>query len=122
MKKILVAEDEQDIMEIFKTALENNGFTVEPAYDGEEALRKINESKPDLVLLDLMMPKVDGFNVNLRLKENPETAEIPVVVITGKGNAKEFFNLKEGATIAAYYEKPVPVKMVINRIREILKD
>jgi len=120
-KKILVVEDEKDISDIFQAALEKNGYSVETAYDGEEALNKIGTgARPDLILLDLMLPKVDGFNVNLRLKDNPETAKIPVIVVTGKGNFREFFNLKENAAIAAYYEKPVPVKMIVNRINELL--
>ncbi|MEW6040093.1 MAG: response regulator [Elusimicrobiota bacterium] len=120
MRKVLVVEDEEDIVTILQTALQRNNYEVITANNGEEALDKIDFSKPDLILLDLMLPKVDGFTVNLRLKDNPETASIPVIVITGKGNAREFFNIKEGATIAAYYEKPVPVSMILKRIKELL--
>jgi len=114
--KILIVEDEPDIVEILKMALTKTGYEVDCAYDGEEALEKVKNFKPDLILLDLMIPKIDGATVNIKLKENPETANIPVIVVTGKGNLKEFLNLKEGVTIAGYYEKPIKVKFLLEKI------
>ncbi|MFN3966458.1 MAG: PleD family two-component system response regulator [Endomicrobiia bacterium] len=115
--KILVVEDETDVVEILKMALIQSGYEVDCAYDGEEALEKVKSFKPDLILLDLMLPKIDGGSVNLKLKENPETAHIPVIVITGKGNLKELLHLDEGITIAGYYEKPIKVKFLLEKIK-----
>jgi len=114
--KILIVEDDQDIVDVLKMALTKAGYEVDYAFDGEEALNKVKSFKPDLILLDLMIPKIDGGTVNSKLKERPETANIPVIVITGKANLKELLNLKEGVNIAGYYEKPVKVKFLVEKI------
>jgi DNA-binding response OmpR family regulator len=119
--KILIVDDEKDIVTILKMALEKQGFLVAEAYDGFEAMQKIATEKPDLILLDLMMPKLDGHSVNLRLKENPETAGIPVIVITGRGHLKELLGISGELLVAAYLEKPFPVSLVLEKIRAILK-
>ncbi len=119
--KILIVEDETDIVEILKMALIQAGYEVDCAYDGEEALNKVKTFKPDLILLDLMIPKIDGGSVNLKLKENPQTAHIPVIVVTGKGNLKEILHLEEGVTIAGYYEKPIKVKFLVEKINSFFK-
>jgi CheY-like chemotaxis protein len=120
MTKILVVEDDEDIVEVMKIALEARGYEVSVALNGEEALDKGGKVKPDIILLDLMIPKIDGHNVNLKLKENPDTAGIPVIVITGKGNLKELLDLREGVTISGYLEKPVPIKVIVQKIEEVL--
>jgi len=121
MAKILIVEDEKDIVNILKIALEKHGYEVISVQNGEEAIEKINLLIPDLIILDLMLPKVDGNSVNLKLKENPQTQNIPVIVITGKGQLRELFNLKEGVNISGYFEKPFPVKILINKVKELLK-
>ena len=120
-QKILIVDDERDIVFVLKMALEKNGYLVSEAYDGIEALEKIGADKPDLILLDLMMPRMDGHSVNLKLKENPATALIPVVVITGKGHLKELLEIKDGISVAAYLEKPFTVAMLLEKIKELLK-
>ena len=119
-KKILIVDDERDIVIILRLALEKEGFEVSEAYDGVEALQKVALDKPDIILLDIMMPKMDGHSVNLKLKENPETAKIPVIVITGRGQLKELIQAREEITIVAYLEKPFTVSILLEKIREAL--
>jgi len=80
--KILIAEDEEDLRELYKTRFEYESFGVILAQDGEEAIEKTTKEKPDLILLDLMMPKKGGIEALKELKENPETSKIPVIVLT----------------------------------------
>lgn len=84
-KKILFIEDEPDQILVIKARLEANGFEVESAMDGEEGLKKVYEIKPDLILLDLIMPKMNGFEVCRRLKSDDATKNIPVLIITAAG-------------------------------------
>ena len=118
--KILIVDDERDIVVILKLALEKEGYYVIEAYDGLEALEKVAQNKPDIILLDIMMPKMDGHSVNLKLKENKETAGIPVIVITGRGQLKELIQSRQEISIVAYLEKPFTVSMLLVKIREAL--
>jgi len=118
--KIMIVEDDKDIVDVLTIALKSRGYETSVAYDGQQALEVIPKFKPDLVLLDLMIPKVDGNGVNLKLKESPETKDIPVIVVTGRGNLKELFNIREGVTVAGYLEKPVTIKLIVAKIEEIL--
>ncbi|MDI6642090.1 MAG: response regulator, partial [Elusimicrobiota bacterium] len=95
MSKILIVEDDRDVTEVMKMAFEKKGYKVSAAYDGKQALEMIYENKPDLIVLDLMLPKINGHTVSLRLKENTATANIPVIVITGKGTLKELLSIQE---------------------------
>ena len=119
-KKILIVDDEHDIVIILKMALEKEGYEVEEAFDGVEALEKVTLFKPDLILLDIMMPKMDGHSVNLKLKEVEATSKIPVIIITGRGQLKELIQARQEISIAAYMEKPFTVSMLIGKIKEAL--
>ncbi len=89
-KKILFIEDEPDQVELIKARLEASGYVFISAMDGEEGVKKAIETRPDLVLLDLILPKLDGFEVCRRIKADPKTKEIPVIILTaiGKKNAE----------------------------------
>jgi DNA-binding response OmpR family regulator len=117
-KKILIADDEHDIVIILKLALEKEGYDVSTAYDGIQALEQVSSVKPDLILLDIMMPRMDGHSVNVKLKENSETSGIPVIIITGRGQLKELIQAGPEVPIAAYLEKPFTVSMLLQKIRE----
>lgn len=119
-QKILIVDDEHDIILILKMALQKAGYETDEAYDGLQALEKVGSFKPDLILLDIMMPKLDGNSVNLKLKENPETAKIPVIIITGRGQLKDLLELRKEVTIAAYLEKPFTVILLLEKIKEVL--
>ncbi|MCX5749995.1 MAG: response regulator [Candidatus Saganbacteria bacterium] len=83
-KKILVIDDENDVVEILKTILEHEKYEVISSYGGEDGLKKAIASKPDLIITDIMMPGMDGFEFVQKLKENMETFNIPVIMLTAK--------------------------------------
>jgi len=83
-KKILLIDDEKDIVDIEKAILENEGYQVVAAYDGEEGVSKAFSEKPDLIILDIMMPKLDGFGVAQKLKESKESFHVPIIMLTAK--------------------------------------
>ena len=85
MKKILFIEDEEDQIMMVKTRMEACGHAVVAAINGEEGLKKVYEEKPDLILLDIVMPKMNGYEVCEHLKKDPETRDIPIVVVTASG-------------------------------------
>ena len=94
--RLLAIEDEPDQVRLLQVRLEANGFTVLFARDGEEGLKRAAEEKPGLILLDLMLPKLDGLEVARRLKGSPETKAIPILLLT----AASMENLEEQATAA----------------------
>ena len=120
-KTVLIVDDEPDVVFVLKTALERNGYRTEEASNGLEALEKVRAQPPDAIVLDIMMPKFDGHSVNLRLKENPQTAHIPVVIVTGKGHLKELFEIRKSLRVAAYLEKPFRVSILLEKLKEIFE-
>ncbi|MBI4063186.1 MAG: response regulator [Elusimicrobia bacterium] len=119
-RTILIVDDEPDVRFVLKVALQKQGFLTEEATNGLEALEKIAALIPDAVLLDIMMPKMDGISVNQKLKENPKTRDIPVVIITGKGQMKELLDLRQDFKVVAYLEKPFPISVLVDKLKEIL--
>lgn len=93
--KVLIVEDDLDIANVYSTKFELEGFDVFVAADGEEGLKKAKNWHPDMVLLDLMLPKIDGFTVLAALKENPQTRLIPVIVWTNLSQAEEARKAKD---------------------------
>ena len=82
--KILVCDDERHIVRLIQVNLERQGYTVTTAFDGKEGLEKIRTEKPDLVVLDVMMPYMDGFEVLKTIRREPETENLPVIMLTAK--------------------------------------
>jgi len=119
-KNILIVDDEPDIVFVLTTAMKKNGYATQEAFNGLEALEKIKIQVPDAIVMDIMMPKMDGHSLNIALKKDPKTAGIPVIIITGKGNFKELLDIKEGVNVAAYLEKPFPISLLLDKLREIL--
>ena len=120
-KTVMVVDDEPDIVFVLTMALQKHGYRTEEASNGAEALEKIQANAPDAVVMDIMMPKMDGGSTNMKLKEDPRTASIPVIIITGKGHFKELLDIREGVNVAAYLEKPFPVSLLIEKLRSILE-
>lgn len=119
-KRILVVEDERDIVELLRYNLAKNGYHVMAAVNGEEALRLIRQSPPDLVLLDLMLPGMDGLDVCRALKSDPQTAGIPIIMVTAKG---EEADIVAGLELGAhdYVCKPFSPRVLIARVRGCLR-
>ena len=81
---VLVVDDEADTRNLFRFTLEYGGFAVREAIDGEDALTQIENGRPDVVLLDVMMPRLDGYEVCKRLRQRPETADLPIIMVSAK--------------------------------------
>ena len=118
--KILVADDEKVNVDFFKVMLSKIGFDVEVAYDGQEVLDKVEPFSPDLIILDLLMPKISGFDVAKILKKEEKTKEIPILVLSAVSDVKEKVDLL-GIGIEDYITKPFNFIEIIARIRNILK-
>jgi two-component system alkaline phosphatase synthesis response regulator PhoP len=120
MAKILIIEDEKPITELLEYNLKQNGYFVEIAHDGEEGLQKVLDVHPDLVILDLMLPKLDGMEICRRVKGNSNTQSIPIVMLTAKTEEVDrIVGLEMGAD--DYVTKPFSVRELILRIKAILK-
>jgi len=119
VSKILVVDDENDVVELLTFLLEKDGYTVVTASNGREALEKVPEEVPDLILLDVMMPEMDGYTVQTQLLENPKTKEIPIIILTAKGQLKDVFAMSPN--VKAYIEKPFDPKALRSKIQEALQ-
>src|ERR687889_843088 len=114
-KRILIVEDEEAVRELEKFILESQGYDVMEARDGLEGLAKAEFRKPDLILLDLMMPDVSGGRMFEEMQRHPATAGIPIVVVTGKPDAHEMFDESIGADNVVM--KPFAADALFERIR-----
>ncbi len=120
MPKILVVEDAKNIAKVVAYNLEREGYQVSSARDGEEALAKARKELPDLVILDLMLPKVDGLEVCRQLKADPKTARIPIIMLTAKTQeADRVVGLEMGAD--DYVAKPFSVRELAARVKAVLR-
>lgn len=117
--KILVVDDEKHILRLIQVNLEKEGYIVELAGDGVIALEKIGDFKPDLIILDVMMPRKDGFETLKELIGNPQTAEIPVIMLTAKGQDADVFR-GWASGVSAYLTKPFNPKELITFVQRIL--
>jgi len=119
-EKILVAEDEQDIQKVIKITLKfKGGFNVSFANNGLEVLDHVKQDKPSLIILDVMMPRMDGYETCRRLKADPDTSSIPVVFLTAKAQEKE---IEEGLKLGAidYIKKPFEPDEFVAKVKSIL--
>jgi two-component system phosphate regulon response regulator PhoB len=119
-EKILAVDDEEDIRELLRYNLSIEGYSVIDAPSGERALELVKKESPDLILLDLMLPGMDGLEVARHLKNNAETKSIPIVMLTAKG---EEVDIVTGLELGAddYITKPFSPKVLIARIRAVLR-
>jgi len=119
-RRILVVEDETDLLDAVSFALKKDGLKPIPAENGEDALRLVEESRPDLVLLDLMLPGLDGIEVCRRLRSNDKTARIPIIMVTAKAEETDaIIGLGVGAD--DYIRKPFGLKELVARVRAVLR-
>jgi DNA-binding response OmpR family regulator len=114
-KKVLVVEDDSELVELLSFNLKKAGFAVGTAADGIEALKKARSLLPDLILLDLMLPELDGFAVCEILREAPQTATVPIIMLTAiSGQMARLIGLEAGAS--EYISKPFSPKNVVMRV------
>ena len=119
-ESILVVDDEEDVLELVRYNLDKSGYQVETASSGEEALTKARRKLPDLLILDLMLPGMDGLEVCKKLKNDAKTEGLPIIVLTAKG---EETDIVTGLELGAddYVTKPFSPKVLIARVRRILR-
>lgn len=121
MAKILIVEDDKFLRELITQKVLKEGYQVVEAVDGEEGIAKIKEEKPDLVLLDLILPGVDGFEVLRQAKENPETSNIPVIILSNLGQKDDVERgMKLGAADYLVKANFTPGE-ILSKIKSILK-
>lgn len=116
-KTILIIEDEVNLVELLKFRLESHDYNVEVAYDGKDGIKKIMKLKPDLVILDLMLPEMDGYEVCRLSKGNEETKKIPIVVLTARTQKKDRDAVWD-AGADDYISKPFEPAELIAKIQE----
>jgi DNA-binding response OmpR family regulator len=119
--RVLVAEDERDIRELIGFTLRFAGLEVTLTKNGAEAVEQALQLKPDLIMLDVRMPKMTGYEACRELKNNPDTSDIPVVILSAKGQDGE---IQEGIEAGAdhYIVKPFAPEELTNRVKDILRD
>ncbi len=118
-RTIMVVDDNPDIMAVIKTILEMEGYVVQSAFSGQEVFNLLGEQKPDLIILDIMMPHMDGLEVLTRLKEDPSTESIPVILLTSRVEYEDVLEgYKKGA--AYYITKPFTRHQLLVDINSIL--
>ena len=119
-KKVLIADDEQNIVISLEFLMKREGYQVEVANDGEEAVRRIRASRPDLVLLDVMMPKKSGFEVCQEVKSDPALGAVRILMLTAKGRGTE---LAKGLALGAdaYMTKPFSTRELVDKVRSLLE-
>ena len=119
-KKILIADDEQNIVISLEFLMKREGFEVLVANDGEEAIKRIRADQPDLVLLDVMMPKKSGFEVCQEVKADPALGGVRILMLTAKGRDTE---VAKGLTLGAdaYMTKPFSTRELVDKVRSLLE-
>ncbi|MCK4545972.1 MAG: response regulator [Candidatus Eisenbacteria sp.] len=117
--KILVVDDERYILHILDFSLGAEGYEVITAGDGEQAVERSKADRPDLIVMDIMMPKMDGFEACKKIKSNPDTKDIPVIMLTAKGRETD---RKRGVDAGAddYVTKPFSPAKLIERVQGVL--
>lgn len=119
-KKILAVDDERHIVRLVQVNLERQGYVVVTAFDGKEALEKVESENPDLIVLDVMMPYMDGFEVLQNLKKNQNTRDIPVIMLTAKAQDADVFRGWQSG-VDCYLTKPFNPMELLAFVRRIFK-
>ncbi len=119
-KKVLIVEDERDILQLVKLYLEKEGYRVSTAATGPDGLKAVKSERPDLLVLDLMLPDMDGLEVCKRLRAEPQTAALPIIMLTAKAEESDtVIGLELGAD--DYVTKPFSPKALVARIKALLR-
>jgi len=121
-KRIMIIDDEKDIRVYLRTLFEKNGYETESAKDGEEGLTKTKAFKPDLITLDILMPKQSGIRLYNQLKEEEDLKDIPVVVLTGITQYQQFYqqDFPEDELPDAFIEKPIQKENLMKIVEELM--
>lgn len=119
-KKILVVDDERHIVRLVEVNLSRAGYDVVTAYDGVEALESVKSDTPDMIVLDVMMPRMDGFEVLRRLQADPDTQDIPVIMLTAKAQDADIFK-GWSSGVSSYLTKPFNPRELLTFVERIFQ-
>lgn len=119
-KSILVVDDDLDCRTLVKTVLASNGFEVQQCADGKEALEKLQTFIPDLIVLDIMMPGLSGYDVVIHMKQRPEWQNIPIIMLTAKGEYEDMIVGYSEYQVDYYIPKPFTSRQLLSGIKLIL--
>ena len=119
-KRILIVDDEPDLVEFVKIRLEANDYQVLTAMDGMQALEVVEQDKPDLIILDILLPKMNGYEVCEKLKKDPEFSKVPILMLTAKAQEKDMVLAKK-AGADAYISKPFEASLLLFHIKDLLE-
>ncbi len=118
-KQILVVDDDPKVLDQLQSQLEEKGFKVSTALNGKSALEQVGKKRPDLITLDIMMPEMDGYETCFYLKENPETNQIPVILVTSRGKMKSrLTGMSFGADF--YIAKPFEIEALLELMEKAM--
>jgi len=117
--RILVVDDDPGILKLLRLTLTRAGFDVDSAEDGDQALRRVAYQKPDLVLCDILMPNLDGYESLAAIRNNPNTADLPVLIISALGESRSVQRAMD-AGANGYFIKPFEHRDLVNRIHHLL--
>jgi DNA-binding response OmpR family regulator len=124
-KKILLVDDDVDFVEATKLILESKSYDVVVSYDGKEGLKKVQTEEPNLIILDVMMPKMDGYEVCAKLKSDPKYRHIPILLLTAVGEyiPTTSYTKEMGMKIEAddYVPKPVEPMEIVDRVEKLVR-
>lgn len=121
-KKVMVVEDDEHIARVYAIKLGNEGIDVSIAHDGEEAIMKIDAERPDLILLDLMLPKIDGFGVLEEVKKSPELGMIPVIVVSNLWKEEDQYRALALGANEFLVKVEYPIQEIVDKVKGYLKD
>ena len=119
-RKILVVDDERHIVRLVEVNLQKAGYTVMTAYDGLEALEKVAADKPDMIILDVMMPRLDGFETLKKLQADAKTRDIPVIMLTAKAQDADIFK-GWSSGVSSYLTKPFNPRELLTFVERIFQ-
>ena len=119
MKKILIVDDEQDIVESLKFVLEVSGYVCYTAYNGEVGLRLAKEIMPDLIILDVMMPKINGYKISRLLKYDSKYKDIPIIMVTARSQLEDKM-IGEETGVNEYITKPFELDAIVKKVESYL--
>jgi CheY-like chemotaxis protein len=119
--KILVVDDYVENVELLEELLTSSDYEVTTASDGDEALQRVEESHPDLILLDIMMPRMDGYQVCEALRAKEDTKEIPIIFVTAKTEVKDWTHAIFNVGVNSYITKPINPKKLLDKVKSVLK-
>ena len=119
MKKILIVDDEQDIVESLKFVLEVSGYVCYTAYNGEDGLRLAKENMPDLIILDVMMPKINGYKISRLLKYDSKYKDIPIIMVTARSQLEDKM-IGEETGVNEDITKPFELDAIVKKVESYL--